>query len=494
MGRRRFAVFKLLPDGTMGLVVRTVSRLGFITTRPIAIAATAALLFVTNLVIGFPGVPVDDSDFQYAQAVAQHFNDWHPPIMAWLWSVFRLIADGNGQMFCFHVACYWLGFGLVAAALGRTGRPLAAWGVLGVGLFPPFLMMNVIILKDVGLAVTFLAAFAALFWYRIRDRKVPLAVVAISIILLFYGTLARTNAVFGVVPLLAYMINPRWLERPWRLLLFSIPIAMFLVPVSNLFNHSVLKATPLGLIRSLEIFDLTGIAFYSGDLSVFGPGNSFIKQDVDKCYSAIGWDALSPWGNCRFFWNRLAVSQDLQGVEKLDSMAVIEARPNPDLPDLWGTAIIEHPLAYARHRLAHFSSEMLGAAMGGAIFDAWAPPMQERRLYLVLYDALTTPALWLAIGACLLVLLALVRRLQRSPGIEAALALDISGLTYTCAYLIVGVASDSRYQFWSMVATFVALVISSSELRAPFVSLPIRSGRPGTREPIAETNPFAKHN
>ena len=463
----------------MGLVVRAISRVNAIIAGPTLIAITAALLFAVNLFGWFPGAANDDSNSQYAQAVDQHFNDWHPPIMAWLWSIFRLLADGDGPMFSFQVVCYWLGFGLIAVALSRAGRPLAAWGIIGVALFPPFLMMNINILKDVGLGVTFLAAFAALFWYRIQDHRVPLMVITISIALLFYGTLVRSNAVFAVVPLLAYLINPQWLRRPWRLLVFSIPIAMLMVPVSGLFNHKVLNATPLGIIRSLQIFDITGIAFYSGDVSVFGPGNSLTKQDVDSCYSPNAWDTLSPWGQCRFFWNRLAISRDLQGVEKLGPMAAMEALPNPDLSNYWIASIIAHPLAYARHRLAHFSSEIdflvqprhggivvPDTPVGGEVRDAPAPSMAREPLYVMFYDLLKTPAFWLAIGVCLLVLLASAKLPRHPAGFEAALALVMSGVPYTCAYLIVGVATDSRYQFWSMVATFTALVISLSGLTA----------------------------
>jgi hypothetical protein len=490
-GRFTGQISEHIPGGTMGLVVSAISRVGSITTRPTSIAIIAALLFVANLLGRFPGVPNDDSNSQYAQALDRHFNDWHPPVMAWLWSMFRLLADGDGPMFSFHIACYWLGFGLIAVALSRTGRPLAAWGIVGVGLFPPFLMMNINILKDVGLAVTFLAGFAAVFWYRIQDQKIPLVVVAISAVLLFYGTLVRNNAVFGVVPLLAYLINPQWLGRPWRLLVFSTPAAMLLVPVSSLFNHSILNATPVGIIRSLEIFDMAGIAFYSGDMSVFGPGNSFTRQDVDSCYTPILWDTLSPWGECRFFWNRLAVSRDLQGVEKLAPMAAMEARPNPELLNHWLASIIAHPLAYARHRLAHFSSAiyflaqphlgdivMLGAPVSGEVGDAPAPATQRELPYLMLYEILKTPAFWLAIGACLLVLLASAKSPRRSAR-EAALALVMSGLLYTCAYLIIGLATDVRYQFWSMVATFTALVISLSGLER--VSMKLIHSWPVTR-------------
>jgi hypothetical protein len=255
------------------------------------------------------------------------------------------------------------------------------------------------------------------------------------------------------------------LDRPWRLLVFSIPVALLLVPVSSLFNHRVLKATPAGIMRALEIFDLTGIAFYSGDLSVLGPGNSFTRRDVDNCYSPIGWDTLAPWGNCPFFWTRLAVSPDFHGVDKPDFAELLEAPPNPGLLNRWSTSIIERPFAYAQHRAAHFTVEMLGQTVGGALVDPYVA-MQSSPMHLGLYDFLTMPGLWLAIGASLLILLASLRSQRPSGRIEAALALDISGLTYAGAYLIIGVASDPRYQYWSMVAIFVALVISLPELKA----------------------------
>jgi hypothetical protein len=234
-------------------------------------------------------------------------------------------------------------------------------------------------------------------------------------------------------------------------------------------------------------------------VSVFGPGNSFIRQEVDSCYTPIEWDSLSPWGECRFFWNRLAVSQDLQGVEKLDPMAAMEARPNPDLPSYWIASIIAHPFAYAWHRLAHFNSEILVqprhddiAALDvparGEVRDAPPLPKPQQPPYLMLYDVLKTPAFWLAIGVCLLVLLTSAKLPGHPAGLEAALALVMSGLLYTCAYLVIGVATDVRYQFWSMVATFTALVISLSGLSKTSVVLPTRSGaKPSMSEPSAQS-------
>jgi hypothetical protein len=453
-------------------LVRAGPRVGPTTTQAVSIAVMAVLMAGVNLAIGFPGESGPDSQSQYAQVVTWHLDDWHPPIMAWLWSMFRLLADGDGPMFCFQVAFYWLGFGLIAITLARARRSLAAWAMLGVALLPPFLALNVVLLKDVGMAVTFLAAFAGLFWYRMQDREVPPAVAAMSLVLVLYGALVRANAVFAVVPLLVYVFRPQWLRRPWRLLAASIPVALAMVPTASLFNHRVLHAEPLGIIRALQSFDITGIAFYSGDLAVFGPDNSFTREEVTRCYAPSGWDSLSPWGDCRFFWNRLAVSRDLQGViDNLDARAAMSAEPNQDLPNLWVAAIVRHPLAYARHRLANFSLQMRAPPYLDLDSEEMAPP------YGALYDIMTAPALWLAIGVGLLAQLAWARSLRRPASTDAALVLVLSGLPYACAYLIIGVATEYRYLFWSLIAIFSALVISLSEPRRLVRSRPTATAR-----------------
>jgi hypothetical protein len=281
-----------------------------------------------------------------------------------------------------------------------------------------------------------------------------------SLVLVLYGALVRANAVFAVVPLLVYVFRPQWLRRPWRLLAASIPVALAMVPTASLFNHRVLHAEPLGIIRALQSFDITGIAFYSGDLAVFGPDNSFTREEVTRCYAPDGWDSLSPWGDCRFFWNRLAVSRDLQGViGNLDTRAAMSAEPNPDLPNLWVAAIVRHPLAYGRHRLANFSLQMRAPPYLDLDSEEMAPP------YGALYDIMTAPALWLAIGVGLLAQIAWARSLPRPASTDAALVLVLSGLPYACAYFIIGVATEYRYLFWSLIAIFSALVISLSEPR-----------------------------
>jgi hypothetical protein len=63
--------------------------------------------------------------------------------------------------------------------------------------------------------------------------------------------------------------------------------------------------------------------------------------------------------------------------------------------------------------------------------------------------------------------LAFARSVRRTASIDAALALVLSSPSYGSAYLIIGVATELRYLFWSLIAIFTALVISLSDLRIP---------------------------
>jgi hypothetical protein len=442
----------------------------------VVLSGVLLLLCLTNLLGRFPGEIDPDPIDQYRQAVTHRFDDWHPPIMAWVWSYLRLFADGFGPMYTFHIVLYWFGFGIVALALMRSGRPLIAWGIVCVSVFPLFLMLNINVHKDVGMAVTFLAAFGVVFWFRIKDETTPPLAGALVCALLLYGTLVRTNAVFAVVPLLAYFLYRRAFVTPLRLLIVSVPIALVLVPASTAFNRYILGAKATNQISQLQVYDMTGIAYYSLDLSIFGPANSFTDAEVQWCYSPIIQDMLTPaWhGKCSFFWDRLVAPYRLKAQNEFEpDQAWKTAIDDRALARLWLSAISKHPIAYLQHRFAHFNSELFlwvaahhaDPAVTGPLVRGGAVPAVTKTPIKKITDILrnnvfTTPAFWLIVGCWLLAMWSITNADRDSWQRQAALALTSSALLYTGAYFIVGIATDPRYTFWSLIATFVAAVIS----------------------------------
>jgi hypothetical protein len=146
-------------------------------------------------------------------------------------------------------------------------------------------------------------------------------------------------------------------------------------------------------------------------------------------------------------------------------------------------SIVKHPIAYIMHRLAHFNSVLyfivpshhadipvVLAIMHGRAVNV--PPRSTTKIILdnIRSNPFTTPAFWLVVGVWSFVILSTAKSPRYAWQHEAALALTASALLYTIAYLIISVATDSRYVFWSLMASFTAVVISLPELTERFKS------------------------
>lgn len=417
-----------------------------------------------NIAISYPGRLNWDSREQYQQAVSGIFIDWHPPIMAWVWSYLRLVHDGSGPLFIAHVGLYWLGFGLLAFTLARLEHVRASWCVLLLSLLPPLLTMNPAILKDVSMAVAFLAAYAVTFFYRSQNKKLPLAGGLFIAILLLYGTLVRANAIFAVPPLVVYAFWPYLFRRPIRLLIVFGALLGLSFPVSAVVNYKLLRAEHSHPFRSLLVYDLTGIAYFSGDVSVFWRGATFSVEEVRRCYSPVEWDTLGIYGKCKEFWDS----------------------PSPQQTRTWLFAIAKHPVAYLEHRLAQFNSSLhfivpwhhTDPSVLKHLLTDVPITRSEGGLDTRVADYLTTdsnpaftPIFALLLGIRMLPLLFRAGLKEVQPLVTAALALDLSAVFYAGAYFIVGVASQLRYYYWALMAIGMVTILYCILMRRLFVPL-----------------------
>jgi hypothetical protein len=251
------------------------------------LAVLVAVLFAANVALHFPGVLNNDSIGQYKQAVSGRYGDWHPPVMAWLWSQLLHVADGPGPLLVLHLALYWLGFGLVADGVRRAGHARLAIVVAAAGAFPPFLYVNAQIVKDVGMAVTWLAAVGALFWYRSQQRRIPIAVGIGIALLLAYGSLVRTNAIFGLGPILLYALAPQHWLRNLRLMVAAVVVAVLALPVGQVLNQQLFRPVQQNAMQSLFLFDLMGIAVHTGDPDGAGAARHALARGPEGLLLAV---------------------------------------------------------------------------------------------------------------------------------------------------------------------------------------------------------------
>ena len=423
------------------------------------LALLVASLFAANVALHFPGALNNDSINQYAEAVSGRYTDWHPPVMAWLWSVLRLAGDGPAPFLLLHLALYWAGFGLLADATRRAGRPRLALLVALAGAFPPFLYLNATITKDVGMVASWLAAAGLMFWFRAQDRRIPVPVGVLVAALLLYGTLVRSNAVFALGPLLMYALAPASWLRNTRLMVGAIVLAVLAIPMAQQANRLLFDPVSRDPVHSLFVFDLMGIAAHANDPELVEPRATLSATDLRACYTPYWWDSLSPWGRCASRTHRPDTDHATVG----EGLAV-----------QWAKTIMAHPVEYAVHRLKHFNSSVLFAVPPKHIRltpeyrtdDPSFPPMEvvtERdiKFDLLRKNPFVWPVTWLVWGAFLLAFLA--RRPVAQP-VLLARVLIVSALGYSLAYLVIGVATDMRYHYWTLMAMLAATLLVMPQL------------------------------
>ncbi|MFA6124216.1 MAG: hypothetical protein WCS75_07055 [Sphingomonas sp.] len=416
------------------------------------VAGVTLLLLVGSLALFWPGIAMYDSVGQFAQVLSGAYEDWHPPAMARMWSLFHAAAGGTSEpMFAVQMALYWAGFGLVAATLARLGRGRAAAVVLAIGALPLFLGWQAVVLKDTQMLGAVLAACGAVAWWRLRGARVPVWALIVVAMLLAYATLVRANAVFATVPLAVMLFGTgRW----WTRLALGLAGVAAVLMAAPILNHGLLGATSSGVERTEALYDLAGIAVRPPDTAIgFTPGEAQALR-AGHCAKPYFWDPLGEETRCA------------------PLVARLQGRPAGQLYRLLVTAIIRHPLAYAAHRLAHFNSTErflvpagwpgaapparsepndLGLGNPGAVARGWqiaARWMAE--------TSLGWPIAWLTLA-----IIGLAVAVPRPVGAarDLALALLVSAVSLEASFGVLSIASDLRYHLWPMVGTALAMVL-----------------------------------
>lgn len=419
----------------------------------------ALLLAATMIAAGWPGLAQYDSVEQFRQVLSGRYDDWHPPVMARLWSLLHVLGGGAGPMMALQIALYWLGLGLIAGGLARTDRPRAAVLVLAVGALPGFAVWQWAVLKDVQMVAAMLAAVGIVGWWRLRGRRVPLVAVAIAILLLGYATLVRANALFATVPLAA-MLLPRggW---PARLLLAFAGIAA-IVALTPLIDADLFGAAPSGVRATEPLFDLAAIAVRTGDTDATGidpAGIAALRRG--RCVKTYFWDTLGD-GPCA------------------DAIEDLASQPVGAMYLQLAYAAIRHPVAYAQHRLAHFNMTQRWL-VGRGLMDAWPPSRSQPNTqglgdpgplaswWIETTEALADTPLGWPIAWLALAVAALVEALRRaaSPLRDLALALVISALALEASFIAISIAADLRYHLWPMIAAALGVILLFVETRPP---------------------------
>jgi hypothetical protein len=425
----------------------------------------AVVGFVATLATFYPGFMSSDALDQFAQGMAGRYSDWHPPIMAALWSLYDRVWIGPQPMLLFQLVFYWLAAGFMVASLPAATTRLMRWCVVALLVSPVMLNFVGVIAKDAQLMAAWAFVAATCYFIRTRGDEPNVATKTALVVLLLYGALLRQNATLVAGPLALYVLIGRpFMGSIVKTLATYLAIALLCLGLSTLFNRLV-HAEHTTVLRSLFMFDMAGVTVRTGENAFPFPVSESEMQRLDACYLGGRTHDKFVWGDCSFIHERSEAPGFDDGVIIRD----------------WLGMIARHPAAYLAHRFAHFSIFsglrtlqpawafwVDGSAPNELGFDTHRHPLFYAMKFYV-YAAVATPLLrvgfWFMAAGFLLWLSC---RRDVSPGArDFATMAAITSLLYLLTYLPFGVAPDFRYAYPAIMLTsfgFCALIEPLAEL------------------------------
>lgn len=415
-------------------------------------AALTAFGYALTLLVFYPGIMNYDARYVHLDSLKGFYGDWQSPVMTWLWRMIDPLAPGSASMFLVITGLYWLGIGILAISIRRRSLTLATVLPL-LALTPPLFALLGVVWRDVLMAGTWLVAAALLFASTPWNSRLRTAAQMFALVLIVFGVLIRPNVIAAAPLLITYAFWPQ--QFHWkRSALLYVPLAVGLFIVMQIVYYGALSASRQHPLHSIAVFDLGGITYFSGE-------NTFpvswqpdeLEALRSRCYDAAYWNIY--WnGDCKFVMAKLEGEQDIFGT--------------PALTRAWYQAVLAHPAAYLQHRFAFFHTFLFGQhlAMWSEDIDrSPATVFQDRPAFTMLkaiHDWLQPTPLF-RIGTWLLAsLLLLLPAWRRRATPDGAFLWGVCGSAalYALSYLPLGVASEFRYVYWTVLASVVGLIVA----------------------------------
>ena len=417
----------------------------------------------------YPGTVANDSYDMYSGAFHNNIGNWHSVLLTQFW---RLIISVT-SIKCIYVliSLIMICVGLYIIARNISNGIFTGLICVIILFIPPVFVFLTVVLKDTYLA-SFAFLIAALMIDRaISDKKKTVFFYVFSVFILICCFYLRSNGCFIAVPLLVAILMG-WKAPIIYRYISCLALVICVIASTPLVDLKLLGGRDDAPDFSLMIFDVAGTAKYSGVSTL--PDIPGVPDQVSlfkKCYTPLQWDSVANWvaSDCGAVANYFYHERD-SGKESFKA-----ARQK--LRKAWIAAITQHPVAYLKHRLSHFNRfldyqghwpvyrpyyvETVGFSVGYgdpdlSLFYLIEPP----RLWNFVIKMDLGNQLWFHPYVYLLILLFFyLSTLGTSDRFNRTLnVVAFSGMIYLVGFLFVGVSSDFRYSYPSLLLSILCIL------------------------------------
>jgi hypothetical protein len=425
----------------------------------VLLGLVAALGALSVFATFYPGYLNGDPTWQLLTARNHYIDDWHPPVMAFLWGHLDRWVHGAAGMLAIQVAMLWAGFFLVARTSFQNPAA-AAVALLAAGFWPSVVALTGTIWKDVQYGATMALTFG-LVYHAIAARSRAWLLAAGPPLL--YAVLLRYNGLPAVVPFIAWGFSEARTMSERRPSLARVCastaaccVAMILFAVA--FNRKIARQQT-HTEQHIMLFDLAALSVAQSRnlLPRYLQDRGITLDEMRRTYSPVSSEP--------FLWVNPARTRTLDPGE-------LKA-----LSQAWRREVLHDPRDYLVHRVRAFAS-LMGIGRETVYFPFYDgvpspdPDLHklqadlgvtwqrgdwtlriERGLHRIQNSLFFRGWFYLAIDLAAAALL--WRRAYRAAGV-----LGLSGALYLLPYFFVTPTSDFRYAWWGCVAAVLVPIVA----------------------------------
>lgn len=418
--------------------------------------------FLLNLAIFFPGYMSSDTLNQLAVAENRiPYHDWHPPVMALVWSVLIKATNLTSSMLILQLGMLWTALTLLSIIVYKQTR-YRFWSalVLAVGILPFIINISGVIWKDVQMTYALLLAamvMICLHSLENRNRIIERSLVAVSFTLLMYAALLRYNALPAIIPLV--VLAALFLTRS-RLKVLGIVLAFM--------AFTFLSSAVLGLLLDVEKRH-PSIAIKIDDIVHVYSAEQIESLDTDNRLRSALLEAgkkCTPEGTMvNYFWSCVSERDHYYLMTNNDD----------ELNKIWINGVKDMPFKYLHYRMQTYWLFLSPVSQQQAY--TWHNGIDRGNIFGIVYQPnkladflrgvvvffsrdfgfLYRPYTWLLISLAVLVIFR--KRFQEHKYRMHIIMLCASAALYILSYVPIVAASDYRYAYWSVFATIISLIL-----------------------------------
>ncbi|MHB1947377.1 MAG: hypothetical protein ACYCQI_04595 [Gammaproteobacteria bacterium] len=404
---------------------------------PLWLAMSGFLFFYT---ISFPGYMSPDSFDQYHQSITGVFTDWHPPIMAWTWSLLNKFFPGPQGMLFFHLSLFWIAILLFYL---RFKQSRWAYTFFILGFLPWIANFEGALWKDIGFAFSLLAAIAFIITKPLRKIYLFL-----SILCLLYAFMVRMNSLFAIIPIVFFMLMT--LYPKLRIVYVACITVILLFAASfcnNYFNYAFLNANKTHPFLWVMENDLIHLSIQNNHSLLPGVDLALLK----RCKTEMR-DGTRECLTHEVSYQKISYDQEKQ---------------------IWLNAIKKYPQDYLQYRLQAYSHLMRNPKK--APYEVYLFQMGDNEMGITqnnnhlrnVIKAITQkttkiapflfkPYFWLLFSILLGIASFFIKRDKKT--IYLLRTMLLSSIFYLLGYLPTANSADFRYIYWSVVSINFAII------------------------------------